>query len=118
MPPLILFSGPYEQLWNAQHVPSARIAFWVVALAAVFLTAVYAFRGVVSLFGATVGRSVQAWPSLFSAAHLPGLAVCGIAVTALLAGVWSAFSEFLQPALGALPAETETAGLTVALAVS
>ena len=118
VPPLVLFSGPYEQLWNSQHVPSAQVAFWVVALAAVFLTAVYAFRGVVSLFGATVGRSVRAWPSLFSAAHLPGLAACGIAVTALLAGVWSEFSAFLQPALGALPAETETASLTVALAVS
>ena len=118
VPPLVLFSGPYEQLWNSQHVPSAQIAFWAVALAAVFLTAVYAFRGVVALFGATVGKSVRAWPRLLSAAHVPGLAACGIAVTALLAGVWSEFSEFLQPALGAFPGETETAGLTLALAVS
>ncbi len=118
VPPLVLFSGPYEQLWNSQHVPSARIAFWVVALGAVFLTAVYAFRGVFALFGEAVGKSVQAHPRLLSAAHLPGLAVCGIVVTALLAGVWSRFSEFLEPALGALPAETEPAGLTLALAVS
>ena len=118
VPPLVLFAGPYEQLWNSQHVPSARIAFWAVALATVFLTAAYTLRSIVSLFGEAVGKSVQARPKLLSLAHLPGLAVCGIAVTALVAGVWSRFSEFLQPALGSLPGEPEATALPFALAVS
>ena len=118
VPPLVLFTGPYEQLWNAQHVPSAQVAFWAVALAAVFLTAVYTFRGVFALFGEAVGKSVQARPSLLSTAHLPGIAACGIVVTALLAGAWSRFSEFLAPALGALPGASEPASLTLAIAVA
>ena len=118
VPPLVLFSGPYGQLWNSQHIPSARVAFWAVAVGAVFLTAVYAFRGVFALFGEAVGKSVRARPRLFSPAHLPGLAVCGIAVTALLAAVWSEFSEFVQPALGSYPAENETADPTLALLVA
>ncbi len=118
VPPLVLFSGPYEQLWNAQNAPAAQAAFWAVGLAAVFLTAVYAFRGVFALFGETVGKSVQARPSLFSAAHLPVVAICGVAVTALLSGVWAEFSEFLRPALGARSVETEAVNLTLALSIS
>ena len=118
VPPLVLFSGPYEQLWSSQQVPAARVAFWAVALGTVFLTAVYALRGVLALFGEEVGKSVRARPSLFSAAHLPGLAACGIVVAALMFGVWERFSEFLGPALGSVRGEAVPAELPVALAVS
>ncbi len=118
IPPLLLFSGPYEQLWNAQRAVPAQAAFWAVALAAVFLTAVYTFRGVFALFSRTVGKSVQARPSLFSAAHLPGLAVCGVVVAALLSETWSGFSEFLRPALGRASGRFEAADPALALAVS
>ncbi len=119
IPPLVLFWGPYEQLWNSQHVPAARFAFWAVASAAVFLTAVYAFRGVFLLFGETVGgKAVQARPRLLSAAHLPAIAACGFLLTVSLTRLWSEFSQFLGPALGAGRAEAEPTGLTLALAVS
>ncbi len=119
IPPLVLFYGPYGQLWTSQHVPAARFAFWAVALAAVFLTAFYAFRGVFVLFGETVGgKSAQVRPRLLSAAHLPGIAACGAVVMALLAGVWSEFSAFLQPALGALAVEIESPGRALALPIA
>lgn len=117
VPPFVFFTGPYERVWSAQEIPSAGIAFWAIGLATVFLTALYAFRGVVSLFGSSVGRSLSVRPSLFSVAHVPGLAVVAVLATAFLAGLWSLFSDFLAPALaGGGPAELST-GLGVRLAV-
>lgn len=100
VPVIVVFSGPYEQLWTAQQVPSAGIAFWVVAVVTIFLTAVYAFRAIVSLFGAGVGSFVTALPRLSSRHHLPAVAVVSIAVAALLVGAWSWLGAFLAPALG------------------
>ena len=116
IPPFVLFSGPYEQIWISQQVPSARVAFWVIALSTIFLTAMYAFRGVVSLFGGTVGRSVTARPRLFSTPHLPGLAIAAIVAGTLLTGVWSQFSGFLGPALPGGPPDSLPAGLSLLLA--
>ena len=47
---MILFSGPYEAMWTVHQTPAARLAFWIIALATVFFTAMYLFRGIVSLF--------------------------------------------------------------------
>ena len=123
VPPFVLFSGPYERVWSARQIPSADVAFWAIGLATVFLTALYAFRGVVSLFGSPVGRSVSVHPQLSSMAHVSGLAVVAVVATAFLAGLWSLFSDFLGPALaGGPPAEVSSgptvAGLGAALAAA
>lgn len=103
VPAFLLFAGPYERIWNAQGIPAARAAFWAIGLATVFLTALYAFRGIVSLFGGAVGRPVSARPRLLSFAHVPGIAAAGIVVSALTLGLWAWFGAYLAPALGASP---------------
>ena len=118
VPPFVLFSGPYELIWSAQQVLSARVAFWVVGLATVFLTALYAFRGVVSLFGESVGRSVSARPQLLSMAHVPGLAAMVALAGVFLVALWSQFSDFLGPALGAGPPSGPTFGPALAAALA
>jgi len=107
LPPFILFSGAYEGMWTAHDLPSSQWTFWVIGLATVFLTAMYVFRGVVSLFQQSliVGDagnpdSIRVQPRFFSSAHLPGLAVAGAAVAGILIAVWSWFVPFLAPALG------------------
>ena len=107
IPPLILFAGPYERLWAAHDLPSARAAFWFVGLGTVFFTAIYVFRGVVSLFqqqfavrDAETGALVTIQPRMLSATHAPGLVLGGIAGSAFLMLLWSWLAEFLTPALG------------------
>ena len=111
IPPFVLFSGPYERMWSAHHLSAARIAFWIIALSTVFLTASYTFRAVISLFQQSVGRPDSASsgpgavrPRLFSPAHVPGLALLAGLVVCLLVPVWSWLTAFLGPALGAQPA--------------
>jgi NADH-quinone oxidoreductase subunit L len=106
IPPLVLFAGPYERLWAAHDLPSARVAFWVIGLATVFFTAVYVFRGVVSLFqqrftvrDAETRALVTIQPRMLSVAHVPGLLLAGIGGGALLMLLWSWFAGFLTPAL-------------------
>ena len=107
IPPLVLFSGSYEQMWSAHHLPSARIAFWVIALGTVFLTGAYTFRAVVSLFQQGLGRpgavgpgSEVVRPSLFSPPHVFGTALLTALVGCLLVFLWSWFTAFLAPAIG------------------
>ena len=45
VPPLMLFSGPYGTMWTQQGLPAAAIAFQAIALATIFLTAMYLARG-------------------------------------------------------------------------
>ena len=106
VPTFVLFYGPYERVWNAHQVPAAQAAFWVVALATVFLGAAYVFRQVVSLFGSRVGDSVTAWPRLFSRGHFLSIYIATIAVGALLLALWSWFGAFLAPALAGQFTET------------
>ena len=101
IPPFLLFSGPYERMWGAHQLPSARIAFWVIALSTVFLTASYTFRAVMSLFQQSLSGPAAVRPRLFSPAHLPSLAVAAVLVVGLLIPLWSWFTAFLAPALGA-----------------
>ncbi len=115
VPACVLFAGPYEAIWTAQQAPSAQAAFWVVGLGTVFVTAVYAFRGVVTLFGAPVGRSRAAWPQLLSPAHAPGLAAVVVAAAGLLLGLWAWFGPFLAPAVGGLEGEPGLFRLSPAL---
>ena len=59
IPPLVIFSGPYQHLWVAQDFTAARVLFWIVGLGTVFFTALYMFRGVTSLF--SEGASCGTW---------------------------------------------------------
>lgn len=99
LPPLILFSGPYEAIWVSQGAASARVAFWVVGLATVFLTGAYTLRTVLTLFGSPVGRAVSALPRLLSPSHLPWIAAAIAAAGAFLLVAWRWYGAFLAEAL-------------------
>lgn len=102
IPAVVIFWGPYEQLWNVHQTPSARIAFWVVALATVFLTAGYVYRTISSLFGHRVGNS-RTVPNLFAPAYLIGVGSLTVFVGGFLVFGWAWFARFLAPAIGAQP---------------
>ncbi|MDD9819290.1 MAG: NADH-quinone oxidoreductase subunit L [Nitrospira sp.] len=118
IPPCVIFAGPYEQLWTVQPVASAYLAFWVVGLSTVFVTAMAVVRGVLMFFqhGPTVespaGAPVHVHPRVFSPSHLL-LVVSGVVVASgLLMLVWTWFGQFLAPALappGATLAATDAA---------
>lgn len=110
IPPLVLFSGTYEQMWNVHDLSSARIAFWIIALGTVFLTAMYTFRAVVSLFQQSMVRQDAAdsglyavRPRLFSTEHILSVGLLTALVGCLLVFLWSWFTAFLAPAIGAQP---------------
>jgi len=107
IPPFVIFSGPYEYLWTIQNYTSAKLAFWVIGLTTVFFTAMYLFRGVISLFqhGPAVGipgsaDSVITRPHVFSPAHLLGVLFGAGVLVGLLVVLWTWFAQFLAPALG------------------
>ena len=93
--PAVLFAGPYERIWTLQEVPAAAAAFWAIALATVFLTGSYAFRGVVALFGTPVGTGVSARPQVFSLGHLAVVAALTAAGGAFALGLWSWYGSFV-----------------------
>ena len=68
VPALVFFWGQAESLW-ATHTLQAHIAFWVIGLFTVFFTAMYLFRGIVTLFH----PSELLRPHLFSARHVAGV---------------------------------------------
>ncbi len=106
LPPFVIFSGPYEHVWTVQNFASAKVAYWVIGLATVFFTAMYLFRGVVSLFqhgplGGTLGGAdpVRIRPQLFSPSHLLRVLLGAVVTVGLLMLLWTWFAEFLAPAL-------------------
>lgn len=116
IPAFLLFSGPYEQMWMAHGFSSAQAAFWVIGLITVFFTAMYVFRGAVSLFGQgaailRAGTALAVQPRLFSPRHAPGLIAAGAALVVFLAALWSWFAPFLAPALAQRTPIPEPAGL-------
>ncbi|MDR4495486.1 MAG: NADH-quinone oxidoreductase subunit L [Nitrospirales bacterium] len=107
LPPVLLFSGPYEQLWMAQSMASALWTFRILAFLTVFLTAVYVFRGVQMLFHSQAssvhgaGMVTDAThPRLFSSRHFLGALLVIGAMGSLLLVLWSWFAEFLSPVVG------------------
>jgi len=107
IPPFVIFSGPYENLWTVHHFASARFVFWVIGLTTVFFTAMYLFRGILLLFqgglsarDSASGKSVIVQPQLFSPSHLLGLVVVGVTLVSVLIVLWGWFVQFLAPALG------------------
>jgi NADH-quinone oxidoreductase subunit L len=100
MPPLILFSGPYEAMWTLSGVPAARFVFWALALATVFLTAVYLSRGAASLFeqGFALGGSVIR-PHLLSVPHALIIVAGALVLASVLFEFPIWFAQFMAPAL-------------------
>ncbi len=106
IPTIIIFWGPYEQLWVVSHVVQARVAFWILGLATVFFIAFYLFQGTMEIFTPTGRvdwsegfRPGMMRPQLFSASLLLGLIpiTAGLAVFRIL--IWSDFLEFISSAL-------------------
>jgi NADH-quinone oxidoreductase subunit L len=104
IPPIVIFWGPYEQLWELSHVPQARVAFWITALATTFFVAFYLFQGAVEIFTPSGRvdwsegfRPGMMRPQLVSASLLLGLVpiTAGLALFRLL--VWGDFLEFISP---------------------
>jgi NADH-quinone oxidoreductase subunit L len=106
IPPFIVFSGPYEAMWTVHHFPAATLTFWAIGVMTVFFTAMYVFRGVISLFqeGPAVPASGRArsviQPQLFSSSHMLAVAVGAIGLVGLLVVLWSGFVDFLAPVVG------------------
>ena len=90
VPALVFFWGQAESLW-ATHTLQAHIAFWVIGLLTVFFTAMYLFRGIVTLFHPSEGLH----PQLFSARHVSGIVTGTVALSLLLLAVWTGFVPFL-----------------------
>ena len=123
IPPFVIFSGSYEQLWTVQHVASAPVVFRTVGLITVFVTAMYIFRGVTAFFqhGPVVERSgsadpVHLRPQLFSPFHLLVVVLGVVVASGALAVLWVWFANFLAPVLG--PAGTGFAASAVTDAFS
>ena len=104
IPPIVIFWGPYEQLWELSHVDHARVAFWITALATTFFVAFYLFQGVIDLFTPSGHvdwsegfRPGMMRPRLFSASLLLGLIpiTAGLALLRLL--IWGDFLVFISP---------------------
>ena len=118
IPPVIVFSGAYEQLWVASQVAQAGVVFWILGLATVFFTAFYLFKGVMEFFKPPGRvdwyegfRTGQMRSRLFSASLLLGLIPMTAGLAVFLIWTWGGFLEFISPALpGTEHAVTPTAG--------
>lgn len=96
--PLVLFSGPYGNLWTTHPSPAAGIAFSVLGLLTVFFASMYCVRGVTMLF--QHGPRPDVVPRFFSLFHLLVVPAGTCVMVGLLFALWSWFVPFLLPALG------------------
>lgn len=111
IPPLVIFSGPYEQLWTLSNAAQARAGFLVLGLGTVFLIGYYLCQGLVTTFASSDGKRGQpkggGLPLLS-----PSLVFGFVPLTAGVAGtlVLSArgLVDFVAPAL---PSAASTGGL-------
>lgn len=95
--PLVLFSGPYGDLWTTHHSPAAGIVFTVLGLLTVFFAGIYCAGGVTLLFKHGPWQTVV--PRFFSLFHLSVVAAGTLVMAGLLIVLWSWFVPFLMPAL-------------------
>ena len=113
LPPFILFSGSYENLWGITGFASATIGFRIIGLITVFMTSVYLFRSITSLFNQgpktywptsdqpnSKNHSIQ--PKFFNSSILIGLLITTLLLGIMLTMFWNWFAGFLAPGL-ALP---------------
>ncbi len=128
IPPILLFSGAYENLWTVTGFPSATIGFRVIGLITVFVASLYLFRSVTSLFihgpktywpsvgqHGTQAQSIR--PQFVNGSILTGLLVATLVLGVFLTHFWNWFAKFLAPAL-ALPGaslEESPAGTGISL---
>ena len=101
IPPILIFSGPYESLWIVHQTVAARITFWVIGLLTVFFTAMYLVHDVTSLFAH--GHSPGVRPNFYSRNHLLAISAVGLVMIGILLAIWHWFAGFLSPALRPLP---------------
>ncbi len=124
IPPFVIFSGPYEQLWTMQHFASAQSVFRVVGLITVFVTAMYIFRGVTAFFRYGPGMGdpggadpIRLRPQVCSPFHFLVVVSGVVLASGVLVGLWTWFARFLAPALGqsgaGVAASAATDGLVV-----
>ncbi len=110
LPPFLLFSGPYENLWGITGFASATIGFKIIGLITVFVASQYIFKGVTSLFAhgpktywpVSGQRSLETHsvrPQLLNGSILTGLFLIIVFAGGLLTLFWSWFANFLAPAL-------------------
>ena len=110
IPPFLLFSGSYENLWGITGFASATIGFKIIGLITVFVAAMYIFRGVTSLFvqgpktywpasGLHASNMQAMRPRFVNGSILLGLIVATIIVGGIMTWFWSWFADFLGQAL-------------------
>ena len=110
MPPFILFSGSYEYLWGVTGFLSATIGFKVIGLITVFVTSVYLFRNITSLFiqgpktywptsGQPNSENHSIQPKFVNSSILIGLLIATLLLGIMLPLFWNWFANFLAPAL-------------------
>ena len=125
IPPLVIFSGPYRDLWLSQGFSAANVALWIVGLGTVFFTAMYLFKSITEVFShgppgiASSASSVA--PQFLSARHVAGVLIPSAMMVGLLLVIWRWFAEFLSPAVGGASSQPTTgfsAWVLVPLAVA
>lgn len=110
LPPFILFSGSYEYLWGVTGFASATIGFRVIGLITVFVTSIYLFRSVTSIFvhgpktywpasGHSPLEPHSIRPQFLNGSILSSLLFAIILLGVMLTLFWSWFANFLAPAL-------------------
>jgi NADH:ubiquinone oxidoreductase subunit 5 (subunit L)/multisubunit Na+/H+ antiporter MnhA subunit len=87
-------------MWTLHQAPAAKFAFWIIALATVFFTAVYLFRAVAALFQErfSISGSIIR-PQLFSVPHALVVAAAALVLLGFFFGFSSWFNGFVGPAL-------------------
>ena len=104
LPPLVIFSGPYQQLWLSQSFSAASIALWIIGLGTVFFTAMTIFRSVTSVFGqgppGAGDGAPRVMPTIVSVKHILGVTVASASVIAMLVMVWRWLATFLSSSVG------------------
>jgi NADH-quinone oxidoreductase subunit L len=110
IPPLVLFSGSYEHLWEVTGFASASIGFKVIGLITVFVASQYLFKSITSLFnhgpktywpasGQYTQEMQSVRPRLLNGSLLAGLVLVTFCAGGLMILFWSWFAGFLAPAL-------------------
>ncbi len=106
IPPLVLFSGPYERLWSGLPSQAALAVFWILTMATAFLTAFYFSRWVMAVFLQPLPVDWQRGtahteqiPNMAAPGILFGLVGGAVLLGGTLALAWTGFARFLSPVL-------------------